>query len=389
MENSSPEKRPKILEKFAGMGEKAYLDLMAAKDQGKKVAGFYCVFAPEEIIRAQGAIPIPLCGKSEEPIQAAEEILPSNLCPLVKSSYGYIVTDSCPFFMASDFVVGIATCDGKKKMFELIKEVKPVHMIQLPYSFENRYTHTFYREEMERCARFIEGWTGIPLTDENLREQTLLLNKRRRLLQTLVGLCSDHPVPLTGADMLIAIEKDHYGIDVESFNKDVSILIGELEELKKSGYSVCSPKVPRVLITGCPMGKGTDKILRLVEESGGVVVCQENCIGLKGFQRTVDEEGDPMDALVRYYLDTPCSCMTPNRGRMELLKDLVRDYHVDAVIDMTLQCCLTYNIESHMVEKLIEDEYDIPVLHLDTSYSPSDIEQLRVRIQAFMEIAAD
>ncbi|MCP4689790.1 MAG: 2-hydroxyacyl-CoA dehydratase [Desulfobacterales bacterium] len=389
MEKSSQRTRPRILDKFANMGEQAYLDLTMAKEAGKKVAGYYCLFAPEELIRAAGAVPVPLCGKNEEPIQAAEEVLPSNLCPLIKSSYGYIITDSCPFFNASDLVLGVSTCDGKKKMFELVKEFKPVYMMHLPYAADDPDALAFWRREINKAARFFAGWTGIPVTDENLREQILLVNKRRRLLKKLTRICADHPVPISGGDMLLAVEKASFGIDIEAFNRDVSILTEELEALKESGNSVCSPKEPRILITGCPMGKGTDKVLNLVEESGGVVVCLENCVGIKGFDRTVDETGDPLDALAKFYLETPCSCMSPNRGRMELLKRIVKEYHIDAVIDMTLQCCITYNIEAHLVEKLIEDECDLPLLHLDTGYSPSDTEQLRVRIQAFMEIAAD
>ncbi len=50
---------------------------------------------------------------------------------LIKSSYGFIVTDTCPFFGISDAVIAETTCDGKE-MFELIGDYKPLHVMDLP-----------------------------------------------------------------------------------------------------------------------------------------------------------------------------------------------------------------------------------------------------------------
>jgi len=84
------------------------------------VIGFYCLYSPMEIAVAAGAIPLPLCGTRNDPIAAAENILRRNLCPLIKSSFGFAVTDTCPFFRFSDIIIGDTTCDGKKKIFELL-----------------------------------------------------------------------------------------------------------------------------------------------------------------------------------------------------------------------------------------------------------------------------
>ena len=76
---------------------------------------------------AMGAVTVGLCSTSDETIPVAEKDLPKNLCPMVKASYGFAVTDKCPFFYFSDVVVGETTCDGKKKMYELMKEFKNVY----------------------------------------------------------------------------------------------------------------------------------------------------------------------------------------------------------------------------------------------------------------------
>ena len=127
------------LEYFQRFGEQSLLQLDEVSRSGRKVVGIYCTFAPAELVWAAGAIPVGLCGKKEAPIAEAEKTLPVNLCPLIKSSYGYAVTDTCPFFAASDFLIGETTCDGKKKMFELLGRIKPLFLLQLPYDAKVRW----------------------------------------------------------------------------------------------------------------------------------------------------------------------------------------------------------------------------------------------------------
>ncbi len=91
-------------------------------------------------------------------------------------------------------------------------------------------------------------------------------------------------------------------------------------------------------------------------------------------------------AVVKRALSIPCSVMSPNPGRMEMLKEMIRDFLIDGVVDLTWQACHTYNIESFHVQKLVQDSFGLPFLHLETDYSESDTEQLRVRIEAFLEM---
>jgi benzoyl-CoA reductase/2-hydroxyglutaryl-CoA dehydratase subunit BcrC/BadD/HgdB len=115
------------------------------------------------------------------------------------------------------------------------------------------------------------------------------------------------------------------------------------------------------------------------------VVAFENCTGYKqAFQ--VDEDKPPMDALAEQYLSTSCSVMSPNNKRLELLKEMITEFQVDGVIDLTWQACHTYNIEAFTVDEFVQKECDLATLHLETDYAESDTEQLRVRIDAFIEM---
>jgi len=65
--------------------------ILKNKEEGKKIIGTLCLYVPDEIIYACGADRVILCGGRSAPIEAAEEYLPRNLCPLIKSSFGSVI----------------------------------------------------------------------------------------------------------------------------------------------------------------------------------------------------------------------------------------------------------------------------------------------------------
>lgn len=144
---------------------------------------------------------------------------------------------------------------------------------------------------------------------------------------------------------------------------------------------------PRILITGCPIGGVTEKVIRAVEDNGGVVVAFENCSGAKSQDRLVDEEAEDIyEAIARRYLDIGCSVMTPNANRLELMGRLIDEYQVDGVVEMTLQACHTYNIESSTIRRYVTTEKKIPYMSVETDYSQQDVGQLNTRVTAFLEM---
>ncbi|MFD1899329.1 2-hydroxyacyl-CoA dehydratase [Enterococcus termitis] len=114
---------PEIFAEFDEARRQGFIQVKELKEKGVPVIGVYCTFMPEELVLAAKAIQISLCSTSDETIAAAEEDLPRNLCPLIKSSYGFGKTDKCPFFYFSDLVVGETTCDGKKKCMNTWKSL--------------------------------------------------------------------------------------------------------------------------------------------------------------------------------------------------------------------------------------------------------------------------
>lgn len=359
-----------------------------AHENGEKVVGMYCVFSPSEIAIAAGAIPVTLCGTTQEPIEAAERELPRNLCPLIKSSYGFAITDKCPYFYFSDVLLAETTCDGKKKMYELMGEIKPMHIMNLPQTAEGEESLTFWENEMKKFKEFLEDEFKVEVTDEKLRDAIKLMNRERIAMRRLHKLNAHKPAPISGMDMMVAQWLKGFNVDREEGIKTIESLIEEVEERMGKGIFAYKEDAPRIVLTGCPTGVGgADKLVRALEEAGASIVAFENCTGYKGLDVLVeeDESADPLHSLAKKYLSTPCSCMTPNNSRLDLIKRLADEYSADAVVDLTWQACHTYAIESFTVKKFVEEELALPFIQIETDYSDSDTGQIKTRVEAFVE----
>lgn len=377
---------PKNFETFSDARRQGFLKVKELKDAGKNVVGTYCTYTPKEVIYAAGAYPVSLCASSEETIPDAERHLPKNLCPLIKASYGFALTDKCPYMYFSDLVIGETTCDGKKKMYELLGEIKDTYVMNLPNSQNNSYSFEFWKSEIKAFIKKLEEKFNVTITEEKLKEGIKLCNEERRVLKELYSLGKLVPPPISGYDTYKILDGANFTFDKNEQNEKIREMITELKKIHEEGKSKIPASAPRILITGCPMGGVIDKIVKPLEELGAVVVAYENCSGMKNLEELVREDINPIDALAKKYLNIPCSVMTPNKGREELLKEVIDEYKVDGVVEVVLQACHTYNIESHNIKKLVMKEKEIPYIALETDYSTSDSGQVKIRMEAFLEL---
>jgi benzoyl-CoA reductase/2-hydroxyglutaryl-CoA dehydratase subunit BcrC/BadD/HgdB len=367
--------------------ERSFREGLELKENGWKVIGVYCAFTPKEIIAAAGAVPVALCSGSQEPIPEAERHLPRNLCPLIKATYGHALRNSCPYMAEVDFIFADATCDGKKKMFELLGQIKPLYLLQLPQTCGTRASLDYWLEELRKVSRLTEQITGVPVTDAALWEQITLYNRCRKTVNEVFGLNKGRTPLLTGRE-ISAITEEFAGFEcrlerrIENVERAVSVARQRQDDGR---YVTQMMNKPRILLTGCPTTN--NKVLDIIEEEcGAVVVAMENCGGLKTSSFLVAEDGDPMRALAEKYLHTPCPCMTPNSARMDLIEQLVKEFAVDGVVELTWEACHTYHIETHWVKQRLTDGLGTPYIQICTDYSQHDTQQIKLRIEAFLEM---
>ena len=379
-------KLPENFQDFEEARRDGFLTIKELKDSGKSIVGTFCTYTPKELIYAAGAVPVSLCSLSEETIPAAEKHLPKNLCPLIKASYGYALTDKCPYMYFSDMIVGETTCDGKKKMYELLGELKDTYIMQLPQTQDKERGMDLWKEEVSRFKKKLEKKFSVSISKEKISEAISQVNDERKLLKEFYSLGKLTPPPLSGYEMHKVLNGVSYTFDKKLQNEKIREIIENLKAIDKNNSSKVSVKAPRILITGCPIGGVAEKIIKPIEDAGAVVVTYENCGGAKNLDRLVDETIDPIQALAEKYISIPCSVMSPNTDREDLLKRLIDEYQVDGVVEVILQACHTYSVETHMIKRVVTKEKDVPYMSLETDYSIGDTGQIKTRIEAFIEM---
>ena len=373
---------PQKFEEFSEARKNGFLKMKALKEQGKKVAGVFCTFTPQEILDAAGFISVSLCGMSAETIADAEVDLPKNLCPLIKSSYGFYVSDKCPYTYFSDLIAGETTCDGKKKMYELMGKGKKTFILHLPQSSED-FEIDAWEKEIRRFIAFIEKEYSIKITDESLREASRLRNIERTERKKLMEVQLKNPAPAAGMDLYKTMDGVGFLFDEQ---ERIDKLKGLREEIEKVNNTAQNKGKKRILVTGCPIGGVLDKTVGAIERSNGNVVCFENCAGIKACLKQVDEKADNIvRAIAERYLSIGCAVMAPDTQRMNNLRELVKEFKVDGVINVTLHACTTYDVESKLVADLMK-EINMPYMSVETDYTSGDEGQLLTRIQAFIEM---
>ena len=383
--SATGDETPDPLAWFGGMIDHCYDFAESALAKGRPIVGIMCEFTPREVILAAGGIPVCLCGGSAETIPAAEQSLPANLCPLIKSTFGYHVTGRNPFLNWADLVVAETTCDGKKKMFELLGAAKPMYVVELPQKAEDPDAFEHWVLEIRKLAQHLETRFGVSITETALGEAIQLMNRERRLRRQLADLMTGDPPPLTGRQLL-AFKSIISGIESD-LQQYEHALEGYARGTADSKLTLPQSKV-RVLLTGVPLVHGAERVLELIENCGAVVVCLESCTGLKPILEDVDlnDEPDPIRAIAKKYYHLPCSVMTPNQRRFESLRALAAKFRPDCVIELVWQACLTYDVESCQVRKLVEEELRLPYLKITTDYSPADSARITARVEALVEM---
>ncbi|MBU0663444.1 MAG: 2-hydroxyacyl-CoA dehydratase family protein [Proteobacteria bacterium] len=361
-------------------------ELLAAKAEGRPVIGTFCVYIPEELVLAAGGVCVGLCGGSQGSVPDAEKILPRNICPMVKSAFGFKAGRICPYFQAVDFVYGETTCDAKKKTWEILDTMVPTYVMEIPQMKKQSDREMWFHEVKEFKAK-VEEVAGKEVTVEGLNLAVKVMNNKRRALQRLNTLRHTQPTPISGKDVLLVEQIAFYDEPVR-FASRVNELCDELEKRIAAGEAVPSKDAVRIMVAGVPMALPNWKLHHLVEGAGAVIVNEESCIGTRYYKDLMAEDCKDMEAiltdLTRRYMNIDCSCFTPNDERIDQVLKEFRESQADGIIHYSLQFCHTYNVEEIRIREACARE-GIPYMFIESDYSPEDVGQIQTRVEAFLE----
>src|SRR3990170_531957 len=386
----------KYFDEIANLFGQRQKELQAAKQSGKKIIGYFCAFAPIELILAADAIPVRVNSGWYDASKIGDRVVPVEVCPMVRSTIGAKMISLSPFLEMSDALISVLTCDGMTKLSEILGDFKPVWTMPLPRVKDSDQSLRFWNEEIRSAKDNLEKLTGTKIDKKRLRGSIELVQKATKVFRRLQELRKGPPV-IMGRDAML-VNQAFMWDDITRWTEKTATLCDELDMRVQQKNWACPPDTPRVLVTGTPMIWPDDwKLPSLVEEASpqGVLVADELCSSDRLLNDPVGIDEWSIDDMLhgiseRYLMASTCPCFTSSDGnedRINWLLNKVKEWKVNGVIYYVVRGCMLYAMEYTRVKKVL-DRLNVPVYYLDTEYTREDIGQMKTRVEAFLEMLA-
>ena len=364
-------------------------DLSEGESKYKKSIGTLCVMVPSELIYAAKARPVRLCSGSYTAYSIGDDYIPRDACPLVKAVMGFGQIQALPVFDQCSLIVAPVTCDCKKKLagaLETVKNIVPVHVP--PLKREDADIEIFLRE-LYRLVPILEEETGEKITARSLAEGICIVGKAQYEMSRFLKYRKHDPALVQGTHVMAVMNAYSY-MPAERWTTCMHRLNLEMESRLQKQQFVGKAKQPRILVTGSPIAFPNIKIPLLIEEMGGILAADETCMGERGLYDPVSVIDPGFDGMMRALASRytkPCTCpvFVDNSQRIYRIKQMVREHKIQGIVYHVLRGCLVYDYEYQIMEEEF-GKLDIPIIRVESDYNEEDVEQLRIRIEAFIEL---
>lgn len=374
---------------FKEILEKIYVENQVIRYEKDEVfIGSYCVMMPQELVYAAGARPLKLCSGNYVGFQFGDDIAPRDSCPLVKAVLGNNFIGSNELYNICEMFIVPVTCDCKKKMASMLVEYKETWPLHVPMNKTDDESMESYIKGLRSMTARIEAKTGIKVTRERLGHQIAVMADVQKEIRRLTELKGNTNLLIRGTHAMAVLNTIAYD-EMEHWCGHLKLLNDELELRLKNREFLTKKKLPRILVTGSPITFPNLKIPLLVEEMGGIIVADETCIGDRGMSAPTavceDSISGYYHALANRYT-AACSCpiFPNNEQRIFRMEQMIKEQKVDGIIYHVLRGCLVYDYEYQKIEQYFMGK-GIPVIRVESDYNEEDVEQLRIRIEAFIE----
>ncbi|MBC3803306.1 2-hydroxyacyl-CoA dehydratase [Acetobacterium fimetarium] len=354
-----------------------------------KIVGTYCVMVPQELIYAAGAQPVKLCSGSYSAFAIGDDLVPRDACPLVKSVMGFQAMGVMPVYEDCSLMVVPITCDCKKKMAGMLAERVPTYSLHVPTSKSDDDDMEQVVSEFYQLIPALEAVTGQAITCDSLARSIDGMGFAQYQMSQFAAYKKHVPALIQGTHAMALMNAFSY-MPVDRFSEQLHRLNQELGRRQKEKQFVSMDKQPRIMVTGSPIIFPNIKIPLLIEEMGGILVGDETCMGERALYDPTVVVDQSFDGLLRSLANRytrPCTCPTfvDNSQRIYRIKQMIADHQVQGVVYHVLRGCLVYDFEYQTLEEEL-GQLGIPVIRVESDYNEEDIEQLRIRIEAFIEL---
>ena len=345
---------------------------------------------PAELLYAVCDHPFYILGGSLGTAHWADELTPRDTDPFSRSTLGWLINPD--FDITKNALIVTATSsDSRRKLISVLQNAgRKVAAMDVPPMNNTSNAIHYYKDQMVMLAEKIGKYTHKHLTGGNLRRAVRKVARAHRQWQRFTatayaakGFISDEAVLLVTQCMYFADSLDEWALHTVA-------LTAELETLNKR-FMLNQKEKPNVLILGSPVVFPNYKVPQLIASANMRIAAVADCLSLeaalsvKRSSRMISANRI-LDHIAQDHLQaTSSGARVNNEGLYSYFLHLVDQLHPDGIVCHILKGQIEYDFELPHIEKAAE-ELDIPVFRLETDYQYQDMEQLRIRMEAFGEM---
>jgi benzoyl-CoA reductase/2-hydroxyglutaryl-CoA dehydratase subunit BcrC/BadD/HgdB len=367
----------KVLKEFETITSTGYREMASTLPKDRIPIGFFCPYVPEELLHAAGALPFRLMGT---PIKMShvQAHLPPNCCHLVKSSLESLLQGELDFLRG---IIFSHTCDamqGLADIWALQRRIPLQFNLMMPSHLDSELSRPYLKAEIERFKDFLESNVG-KITPQSLKASIQLFNRIRGKLQEIYARRPKWHTQISGRDFARIIRAG-YLMDRARYLELLEEIWNALPEKGDDSGNL----VPIFLAGNMTH---SDFYFSLIEEAGAIVVQDDLCSGTRFLRLMVPEDTDPIEGLTNRYL-TSFLCPTKYKGVHAHAETLVKEVQksgAKGVIFLLYKYCEPHFFDYPDLKQALESK-GIPTLLLEVEDPSYSVGQLKIRVQAFVEM---
>jgi benzoyl-CoA reductase subunit C len=347
------------------------------EETGGKVLGYFCTYAPEELIYAAGVLPVRILG-SHEPHDVTEPYIIGMYCPFCRDVLAQGLKGRYPYL---DGIMIAQSCLHLRQSFGSWRLHVPTeysYYLYFPHGVQSKRTYSYLTEELKEFKKSLEEWTGNKITDDKLEESIALMNENRKMMRDIYELRKSDNPSLTGLEAMYMVVSSQL-----THKKEHNA------ELKKLLNNISNRKLDRETGTRLMMiGSENDDIefVKMIESFEATVVTDDHCTGSRYFWNLVESDGNPLERISARYIDRP-ACPNkdwPSRKRYEHIINLAKDYNIQAALIIQQKFCDPHELDIPPLREIL-DKNDIPSYFFELDVTVP-IAQFKIRFEAFLEM---
>lgn len=329
---------------------------------------------PEELVLVSGKMPYWILGGSRVSSMWADDIVPRDTDPVSRSGLGYILSG---FAKKSLILIPLVSDSTRKLAYILKSRGLKVHTCHFP-PVKDAQSLLEWRRQYEACQNAVALHLKRPLTKRVLQKSQEQILMAKRQIQDFMEVSQG---TMSGSSRMFILGSYYCAENLSEWSFQLECLTNRLRKEQKQRNNERS----KVLLLGSPVYFPNYKVPFLIEEVGLELFLQadytslsmQDCIGLESMQKEF--------AADVFYRNDTSSAYVKNDSLYERITKLLTEKEIDGVVYHVLKGQIEYDFELGRFEELFE-KLDIPVFRLETDYNYQDIEQLRIRLEAFSEI---